>query len=69
MAREKAHIIAMKNGVPIGYIKSVSYARNTFSLTNLKEEAKGYASADHIQGEIDKLTAMAYSRGYIFIYD
>ena len=61
MAREKAHIIAMKNGIPVGYIKSVSYARNTFSLTNLKEEAKGYASEDHIQGEIDKLTASVTS--------
>ena len=69
MGKEKSHIIAMRNGVPCGYIKSVSYARKTFSLTSNKAEAKGYATAATIQGEIDFLTSVGFAHGYIFIYD
>lgn len=62
----KHYIIANQNGVNKGYIKSVSYARRTFTLTQNINEAKSYVSEDHIQGEIDKLAGMSY--GYIFIY-
>lgn len=70
MARkERAHIIVCQGGTPIGYIKSVSYSRNTFELTQNKMEAKGYVTADYIQGEIDALTRMGFAYGYTFIYD
>ena len=69
MAKERAHIIAMRNGVQVGYVKSVSYRNNKFQLTNDKSQAKGYASLDTIQGEIDTLTKIGYSQGFIFIYD
>lgn len=67
--KEKAHIIAYQNGLPKGYVKSVSYSRNTFDLTQNKMEAKGYATASHVQGEIDALTRMGFAYGYTFIYD
>ena len=67
--KEKAHIIACQGGVPKGYVKSVSYSRNTFELTQNKMEAKGYATADHIQGEIDTWTRMGFAYGYTFMYD
>lgn len=67
--KERAHIIACQNGVPKGYVKAVSYSRNTFELTQNKMEAKGYVTADRIQGEIDALTKMAFAYGYTFIYD
>ena len=69
MAREKAHIIVMKNGVPLGYVKSVSYTNQKFSMTQSKMEAKGYTNADKIQGEIDFLAKIASHLGYVFIYD
>ena len=69
MAKERAHIIAMKNGVPVGYIKSVSYRNNKFQLTNNKLEAKGYASLDALHGEIDALTRMGYAQGFVFVYE
>ena len=68
MANVKRQIIAYKDGKPIGYIKSVSYARNKFYLTQDIREAKGYTSETHIQSEIDKLTQMGYHLGYIFGY-
>lgn len=67
--KEKVHIIACQGGVPKGYVKSVSYSRNTFELTQNKKEAKGYATADHIQGEIDTLMRMGFAYGYTFMYD
>ena len=69
MNKEKAHIIAMKNGTPIGYIKSVSYTRQKFSMTQSKMEAKGYTKIDAIHDDIDFLTKLAAHLGYVFIYD
>lgn len=66
MSRNKKYIIACKNGVAIGYVKSVSYARQKFYLTKDISEAKSYVSDDHIFNEIDKLTALGYGMGYIF---
>ena len=69
MAKEKAHIVAMKNGVPNGYVKSVSYTKGTFKLTQDKADAKGYTTQIAIQTEIDFLTRIGYSLGYVFIYN
>lgn len=69
MGKEKAHIIVMHNGVPVGYVKSVSYTKQKFSITQNKMEAKGYTNVDKIHGEIDFLTKLAAHLGYVFIYD
>lgn len=61
-------IIAVKNGVRVGYVKSISYKNSTFKLTNDYKQARKFKSEDAVQGEIDKLTAMGYEQGYIFIY-
>ena len=68
MSKTKKQIIVYKNGVPIGYIKSVSYSRQKFFITQNIAEAKGYTSEAHIQDEIDKLTKIGYHLGYIFGY-
>ena len=67
--KEKAHIIAVVNGQPAGYIKSISYKRQTYVLTNDKYKAKGYATADACQRDIDKLAAIAFGTDTVFIYD
>lgn len=69
MAKERAHIIAMLQGKPMGYVKSVSYTKRTFTLTKNKSEAKGYVSADAMHREIDELTKIGFQNGYTFIYD
>ena len=69
MAKEKAHILAMKNGVPVGYVKSISYANRNFKMTQNKADAKGYVSQSVIQRDIDELTKIGYAYGYVFIYD
>ena len=69
MAKEKSHIVAILNNIPVGYIKNISYAKRKFTLTPNKAEAKGYVSQDYIQREIDELTKIGYSQGYIFMYD
>lgn len=69
MAKERAHIIAMLNGQPVGYIKSISYTKRTFAVTKNKMDAKGYASADAIHRDIDELTKIGFQNGYTFIYD
>lgn len=69
MAKEKAHIIAMLNGVPVGYIQSVSYTNQKFKTTKEKINAKGYTNIDAIHGEIDFLAKIAAHKGYVFIYD
>lgn len=62
------HITVMQNGQFRGYIKSVSYAKETFTMTQNVAEAKGYASEWSIQQEIDRLTVMGFAYGYIFGY-
>ena len=59
----------MVNGKPAGYIKSVSVRKQKFDLTPNKHNAKGYATADSCQHEIDKLAAIAYGTNTVFIYD
>jgi hypothetical protein len=31
--------------------------------------AKGFATEDRVQAEIDTLTRFAYNQGYVFMYD
>lgn len=69
MGKEKAHIIVMHNGVPIGFVKSVSYTRQKFSITQNKVEAKGYTNVDKIHGEIDFLAKISHEKGLVFIYN
>lgn len=69
MAKEKAHIIAMLNGKPVGYIKSISYTTQKFSITKEKINAKGYTNLDIIHREIDFLAKIGAMKGYVFIYN
>ncbi len=69
MAKDKAHIIAMCNGAPVGFIKGVSYTKQNFTTTKNKIEAKGYTNIDAIHKEIDFLAKIAAHKGYVFIYD
>ena len=46
MSKTKKPIIVYRNGAPIGYIKSVSYSRQKFFITQDINEAKGYTSVD-----------------------
>ena len=41
MSKTKKPIIVYRNGAPIGYIKSVSYSRQKFFITQDINEAKG----------------------------
>lgn len=69
MARQKMHITVVQNGQFRGYVQSVSYARDTFNITPDVRLAKGYASEDSVQNEIDRLTIMGFAYGYVFGYD
>lgn len=69
MVKEKAHIIVMKNSVPIGYIESVQLSKRTFKITKDKSKAKGYATRDRIEAEIDKLAEISLGMGMTFLYD
>lgn len=65
----KYHVTVVQHGQFRGYIKSVSYAKETFTITADISQAKGYASEWAVQQEIDRLTVMGFSYGYIFGYD
>lgn len=67
--KTKFNIIAVKNGVRIGYISKVLYKHSNFCLTTEKSKAKGYTSLDVIQGDIDFLSTIGYPMGIIFIYE
>ena len=62
-------IIVTQLGVPVGYVKSVSRARNTFKITPSKSEAKKYSSEDVVHSEIDFLALLGYPNGYVFFYE
>lgn len=68
---DKQRIIAMQNGAPVGYIKSVSYKNQKFTLTQDKMEAKTYVNTDRIHKEIDTLAIMPMTlqNGMTFMYD
>lgn len=67
--KERATIIAVKNGIPQGYIQSVSYVKKNFIVTKNKAQAKGYVKQDRLHKEIDFLTSIAYQNGYTFMYN
>ena len=69
MASQKLHITVVQYGQFKGYIQSVSYTKEKFLITADISKAKGYASEDSVQREIDKLTIMGFAYGYIFGYD
>lgn len=66
---QKMHITVVQNGQFRGYVQSVSYAKNKFLITSDISKAKGFASEDTIQREIDRLTVMGFAYGYIFGYE
>lgn len=65
----RMHITVVQNGVFRGYIQSVSYAKDKFTITSDIRQAKGYSTEDAVQREIDKLTVMGFAYGYIFGYE
>ena len=69
MAKSKVNILVYNQGRFMGYIKSVSYSRNTFRTTLDIKDAKGYTSIDHIHSEIDFLARIGAHRGYVFTYN
>ena len=70
MAKERAHIMLITvTGVPLGYIRSISWTTHKFLMTESKMQAKGYASGKTIHTEIARLKATFGSQGFDFIYD
>ena len=56
-----------KNGVIVGYVKSVNPSRNTFSITQDVMKAKSYKSLAILMGDIDFCT-MCKPGEYVYTY-
>lgn len=69
MASRKMHITVVQHGQFKGYVRSVSYSRDTFTITADIRQAKGYATEWAVQQEIDRLTVMGFTYGYLFGYE
>lgn len=54
-------------GKVVGYLKSVSYTKRTFSMTNDVRLAKKYVTQDYVWGEIDTLTGINSGYGYTYV--
>lgn len=67
--RRKIKITVYKNGVKVGYIRSVSYMRQKYFTTPDKSKAKSYDSEDYVMGEIDFLTRLGFMDGFVFGYE
>lgn len=65
----KHNIVAVQNGTPLEYIKSVSYSNGTFELTQNKLDAKGYTSEEFINKELKSLSDIGTKLGFQFILD
>ena len=65
----KKRIIAYQNGRPVGYVKSVSYKKGTFTLTQDKAFAKTYSRDEKIMGDIDIISFEGLKNGMSFIMD
>lgn len=65
----KVYIGAVCQGVPQGYVQSVSYVNGSFRLTMDRSQAKKYTE-DQAHSEIDILTRWCNERqmGYVFVY-
>lgn len=59
-------IQAIKDGVPAGYVRSVSYKHERFALVGDVLKAKTYTSFDRAVAEVDDLTRFGYHKGYVF---
>lgn len=66
---DKLRVIAIQNKIPVGYIKSVSYKKGTFTLTKDKMFAKTYSSQDRAMKDIDAVAHAGLNQGYIFAID
>lgn len=71
MIKKKFYILALVNGEPQGYVKSVLLSKNKYTLTLSKAEAKSYSTPDACQNEIDRLAAIAFNtnNNVIFMYE
>ena len=54
----KLCIAVYRNGRRIGYVKSMAYKKNTYQVTENRDEAKGYANQERAFGDIDALVTM-----------
>lgn len=63
---DKMRIVVYKNGVPVGYVKSVSYKNGTFTSTQDKMFAKTYSKQEKIMGDIDTIAFIGQQNGYAF---
>ena len=63
----KYKIVGVRNNRPEGYIKSISYEKQSFSITKEKKNARNFL-IEEIDDTIDTLTAFGYNKGYIFMY-
>lgn len=63
-------IKVMKNGVSVGFVKSISEKEDSFELIQNKNKAKEYEDEDTIQKEIDVLARISSEHGlsYVFLY-
>lgn len=62
----KMRIVAYKGGVPVGYVKSVSYKNGTFTLTQDKMFAKTYSKQEKIMSDIDTIAYQGQQKGFVF---
>ena len=63
---DKTRILVYKNGIPVGYVKSVSYKNGTFTIISDKMKAKTYSSVDYAQRDIDTIVYTGLQQGYMF---
>lgn len=65
----KLRIYAFKNGINIGFVKSVSYKTGTYKLTKDKMFAKTYSSHDKASSDVDVIAYCGISNGVVFSID
>ena len=63
----KYHIVALKDRVAQGFVKSINHNKSSFTITKEKKNARTFVEYD-VFDEIDKLTAYGYDKGYVFMY-
>ena len=60
-------IMVYKQGVVQGYVRSVNYKYERFSVIQDINKAKNYTRKAEIMDEIDNLTRFSFNQGYAFI--
>lgn len=63
----KMRLVAYQNGKPVGYVKSISYKKGTFTITQDKAFAKTYSKQEKIMGDIDVIAYVGMQRGMVFV--